>query len=54
VLRRRESPLALWPYDRTNGEERLIDGDVRTVNETLLEIENLEDESTAILVFSSP
>ena len=52
ALRRRESPLAFWSFDNTSGEENLVDGYVRTVNQSLLEIENAEDERITILLLA--
>jgi hypothetical protein len=53
ALRRRESPLAFWSHDTTNGQEKLIDGYVHTVTETLLEIENSGDETHTFVLLAT-
>jgi hypothetical protein len=50
ALKRRESPLAFWSIDRTNNEEVSVEGYVTSVNETLLEIESLQDNPTFIVI----
>jgi hypothetical protein len=50
ALCHRESPLAFWSFDTSNGEQRLVDGYVLSVNGTLLEIEDLKDVSTFVII----
>ncbi len=50
ALRLRESPLAFWSYDRTNEEQRSIEGYVASVNEAFLEIENFDNEFTFVML----
>ena|ERR1035438_563980 len=50
ALCRRESRLAFWSYDRTNEEQRSIEGYVASVNEAFLEIEDFDNESTFVVL----
>jgi len=50
ALRRRESPLAFWSFDTTNGEQRSVEGYVSSVNGTLLDIESLANEFTYVVI----
>ena len=50
ALKRRESPLMFWSIDRTNDEEVSVEGYVASVNETVLEIESLQDKPTFIVI----
>jgi hypothetical protein len=50
ALRRRESPLAFWSFDTSNGEQKLLEGYVASVNNTLLDIEDQQNEMTFVLI----
>src|ERR1035438_3336477 len=50
ALRRRESPVTFWSYDTSNGEEKTVEGYVSSVNGTLLDIEDLQNEMTFVLI----
>ena len=50
ALRRRESPLVFWSWDTSNGEQRLLKGYVSSVNNTLLDIEDDQNEMTFVLI----
>jgi hypothetical protein len=49
ALRRRENPLAFWSFDASNGQQR-VKGYVSSINETLLDIEDDQNEMTFVII----
>ena len=50
ALQRRQSPLAFWSYDTSNGEQRLVEGYVAAASLTLLDIEDFDHEHTFVVL----
>jgi hypothetical protein len=51
ALRRRESTLVFWSYDRSNGQERLTEAFVNDVSIVFLEIEPRNGDTILVEIF---